>query len=203
MAGDSQQSSEKMISESKSPRSNAGTTGDRAFKGMADLIRLLPTGTVFLFQFLNPLLTNTGHCHTINKYSSGALLAICGFFCCFSSFTDSYIGIDGRVYYGLVTKDGLWSFSDRNASSKDLSKYKLRFGDFVHAFLSLIVFAVIALLDDNTVLCFYPSFESEGKTLLMALPTVVGGLASFVFMVFPNNRHGIGYAPTGNMESSD
>ncbi|XP_010912092.1 protein DMP2 [Elaeis guineensis] len=203
MAGYYQKSSEKMNSASQSTRSNAETMGDRAFKGIADLIKLLPTGTVFLFQFLNPLLTNTGHCHTINKYLSGALLTICGFSCCFSSFTDSYIGGDGRVYYGVVTKDGLWSFSDPNASSKDLSKYKLRFGDFVHAFLSLIVFAVIALLDDNTVSCFYPSFKFEEKTLLMVLPTVVGGLASFVFMVFPNNRHGIGYAPTGNTQNSD
>ncbi|XP_026655802.2 protein DMP2, partial [Phoenix dactylifera] len=176
---------------------------DRAFKGVADLIKLLPTGTVFLFQFLNPLLTNTGHCGTVNKYLSGVLLAVCGFSCCFSSFTDSYIGSDGKVYYGLATKDGLWSFSDPNAGSKDLSKYKLRFGDFVHAFLSLVVFSVIALLDDNTVSCFYPSFELEEKTLLMVLPTVVGGLASSVFMIFPNNRHGIGYAPTGITDDSD
>ncbi|XP_010938910.2 protein DMP2-like [Elaeis guineensis] len=203
MAKNYQQSSKKMNSVSKSFRSSAQTIGDRAFKGVADLMKLLPSGTVFLFQFLNPLLTNAGHCHTVNKYLSGALLAICGFSCCFSSFSDSYIGSDGKVYHGLVTKDGLWSFSDPNASSKVLSKYKLRYGDFVHAFLSLIVLAVIALLDGNIVSCFYPSFESEEKTLLMVLPTVVGGLASSAFMIFFNNRHGIGNAPTGITEKSD
>ncbi|KAJ0979674.1 hypothetical protein J5N97_015148 [Dioscorea zingiberensis] len=170
--------------------------GDVTFKGFADLIKLLPTGTVFMFQFLNPLLTNTGHCHTFNKYLSAALLSICGFSCCFSSFTDSYKGSDGRVYYGIVTKKGLWSFSDPNASSMDFSKYKLRFGDFAHSSLALVVFAVIALLDSNTVSCFYPALETEEKTMMTVLPTVIGGLASFVFMLFPNNRHGIGYPAT-------
>jgi len=43
------------------------TMGDRVFKGVGDLIKLLPSGTVFLFQFFSPLLTNNGQCHTINK----------------------------------------------------------------------------------------------------------------------------------------
>ncbi|KAH7676838.1 Protein DMP protein [Dioscorea alata] len=170
--------------------------GDLTFKGFGDLIKLLPTGTVFLFQFLNPLLTNAGHCNTFNKYLSGLLLFVCSFSCCFSSFTDSYTGSDGKVYYGIVTKKGMWSFSDPNARSIDLSKYKLRFGDFVHSSLALVVFAVIALLDNNTVSCFYPSLETQEKTLMTILPTIVGGLSSFVFMLFPNNRHGIGYPAT-------
>ncbi|KAJ6817076.1 uncharacterized protein M6B38_413070 [Iris pallida] len=180
-------------SSARSKRSSNITIGDRALKGLADLIKLLPSGTVFIFQFLNPLLTNKGQCHTVNKYLSGILLVLCGFSCCFSSFTDSYTGSDGRLYYGIVTKDGLWSFSDRDAKEEDLSKYKLRLGDFAHAALSLLVFAVVSLLDSDTVDCFYPSLEVNKKVLLMVLPTVVGGLASSVFMVFPNNRHGIGY----------
>lgn len=75
----------------------------------------------------------------------------------------------------------------------DLSKYKLRVGDFVHAFFSVIVFSVVSLLDPNTVECFYPGFESEQKVLMMVLPPVIGAISSTVFMVFPNNRHGIGY----------
>ncbi|KAJ6803711.1 uncharacterized protein M6B38_189550 [Iris pallida] len=192
------------LSAARSRRGGAGSTiGDRAFKGLADLIKLLPSGTVFIFQFLNPLLTNKGQCHTVNKYLSGVLLALCGFSCCFSSFTDSYVGSDGRLYYGLVTKEGLWSFSDRDAGEEDLSKYRLRLGDFAHAALSLVVFAVISLLDSNTVDCFYPSFEANEKVLLMVLPTVVGGLASSVFMVFPNDRHGIGYAATQGGTGAD
>ncbi|XP_072997270.1 protein DMP2-like [Typha latifolia] len=178
--------------------SSSESIGEKAFKGVGDLIKLLPSGTVFIFQFLSPLLTDSGHCTLFNKIASGLLLAACGFSCCFSSFTDSYVGRDGKVYYGVVTRSGLYPFSDpdEGKNADDLSKYKLRLGDFVHAFLSLVVFAVIALLDTNTVACFYPALEKEEKTMVMVLPTVVGGLASFVFMVFPNNRHGIGYPPT-------
>lgn len=51
------------------------TMGDRVFKGVGDLIKLLPSGTVFLFQFLSPLLTNNGQCHTVNKYACTRSLA--------------------------------------------------------------------------------------------------------------------------------
>ncbi|XP_020107907.1 uncharacterized protein LOC109723829 [Ananas comosus] len=181
--------------------SNKVSIGDQAFKSVGDLIKLLPSGTVFVFQFLSPLLTNTGHCNTLNKVLSSLLLLGCGFSCSFASFTDSYVGRDGRLYYGIVTRSGLWSFSDPNARSLDLSKYRLRAGDFVHALLALVVFAAIALLDADTVACFYPALEKEESAMVGVLPAVVGGLASFVFMVFPNNRHGIGYPPTQPTEN--
>ena len=70
----------------------------------------------------------------------------------------------------------------------------------MHGFFSLVVFAVVSLLDPNTVECFYPSFESTQKALLMAMPPVIGAVSTAVFVMFPNNRHGIGYpysqAPT-------
>ncbi|XP_042518192.1 protein DMP2-like [Macadamia integrifolia] len=166
---------------------------DMAFTGVGNLIRLLPTGTVFLFQFLSPVLTNNGQCYTINKYLTGTLLSGCAFFCCFSSFTDSYVGSDGLIHYGIVTINGLWSSSPSTSGLVDLSAYKLRVGDFVHSFLSLMVFAVVALMDPNTMDCYYPSFESTQKMLVMVLPPVVGAVASSVFVLFPNNRHGIGY----------
>lgn len=84
----------------------------------------------------------------------------------------------------------------------DLSAYKLRVGDFVHAFFSMIVFAVVSLLDSNTVRCFYPAFESTEKVLLMVLPPVIGTVAGTVFVVFPNKRHGIGY-PSSSDSSQD
>ncbi|KAF5736903.1 hypothetical protein HS088_TW14G01058 [Tripterygium wilfordii] len=164
---------------------------NKTFTGVGNFVKFLPTGTVFMFQFLNPLLTNNGHCHTINKYLTGFLVGVCGFSCCFASFTDSYTGSDGLTHYGIVTAKGLWP--SRNSDSVNLSNYKLRFGDFVHAFFSLIVFAVLALLDSNTVNCFYPSFESTEKALMMALPPAIGAISGVVFMLFPNNRHGIGY----------
>ncbi|XXG54353.1 hypothetical protein AAC387_Pa03g2259 [Persea americana] len=172
------------------------TAGDKAFQGLASLIKLLPTGTVFLFQFLSPVLTNNGHCSPINKFLTGALLFFSGLSCVFSCFTDSYTGKDGRIHYGVVTTKGLWAFSDPDAKSMDLSPYKLQLGDFAHALLALIVSAVVALFDSNTVGCYYSSFETEQKALLMALPPVVGAISSTVFVVFPNTRHGIGYPAT-------
>ncbi|KAJ1697666.1 hypothetical protein LUZ63_006178 [Rhynchospora breviuscula] len=184
----------------KKSHSHTLSIGDKAFQGLADLVQLLPTGTVFLFQFLNPLLTNSGQCTMTNKVLSGALLFGCSFFCCFTTFTDSYIGTDGKLYYGIVTRKGLWPFSDPNAGSVDLSRYKLQFGDFVHAFLSLAVFGVIAALDSNTVSCFDPALLVHQKLMLQVLPPVIGSLSSSVFMVFPCTRHGIGYPPTAASE---
>lgn len=166
---------------------------DRTFSGVGNLIRLLPTGTVFIFQFLNPVLSNNGHCAVVNKALTSVLIALCGVSCAFSCFTDSYVDGDGVTHYGVVTKTGLWPSPKDNKSGVDLSKYKLRVGDFVHAFFSVIVFSVVSLLDPNTVECFYPGFESEQKVLMMVLPPVIGAISSTVFMVFPNNRHGIGY----------
>ncbi|KAH6776953.1 transmembrane protein [Perilla frutescens var. hirtella] len=166
------------------------STTQTTLSGIGNLIKLLPTGTVFLFQFLNPLLTNNGQCDPINKYLSSILIAACGISCCFASFTDSYVGSDdGVTHYGIVTSSGLWPAS----SSQDLSSYGLRVGDFVHAFCAVLVFAIVVLLDPNSVQCYYPSFDSTQKALMMALPPVVGVVTGAIFAVFPNNRHGIGY----------
>lgn len=170
--------------------SSTQTITQSTLSGIGNLIKLLPTGTVFLFQYLNPLLTNNGQCHPINKYLAGALLAACGLSCCFSSFTDSYIDDDGVTQYGIATSSGLWPAA---SSSQDLSSYRLRVEDFVHAFCALVVFALVVLLDSNSVHCYYPSFESTQKTLLMALPPVVGTVTGSIFVLFPNTRHGIGY----------
>lgn len=66
----------------------------------------------------------------------------------------------------------------------------------MHAFFSTFVFGVVAMLDKNTVECFYPAFLQYQTTLLKVLPTVVGGMVSAVFMLFPDHRHGIGYPPS-------
>lgn len=175
------------------------TVTQTALTGLANLIKLLPTGTVFLYQFLNPLLTNNGQCHTIHKYLSSILIALCGLSCCFASLTDSYKDSQGNTHYGIVTSKGLWLSS---SSQLDLSSYKLRFTDFVHGFFSLIVFSVMALLDPNTVACFYPSFESTKKILLMVLPPVIGAVSGSIFVMFPNTRNGVGYPSSQTSASS-
>ncbi|KAI3689685.1 hypothetical protein L2E82_47650 [Cichorium intybus] len=171
----------------------AGTSiKNKTLSGVGNLIKLLPTGTVFTFQFLNPVLTNGGHCSTVNKYMSSILITLCGFSCAFSSFTDSYEDDDGTTHYGIATVKGFWP-SPPSSSNVDVSKYKLRIGDFVHALFTVVVFAVVALLDDNTVQCLYPAFETNEKMLMMVVPPVIGAISGTVFMVFPNTRHGIGY----------
>lgn len=186
---------------STSSSSSSSSISEKTLTGLGNLIKLLPTGTVFVFQFLNPVLTNNGNCSTVRKYLTSFLIGLCGLSCAFSCFTDSYKGSDGKTHYGIVTTKGLWPSAD--SGSVDLSKYKLRFGDFVHAFFAVIVFAVVSLLDSNTVDCFYPSFESSEKILLMVLPPVIGAVSGAVFMVFPNNRHGIGYPSSSSTDSSD
>lgn len=197
MGGSSSSSSK---SKSNTRKKNSGVH-EKAFTGVGNLIKLLPTGTVFLFQFLNPVVTNNGECNTVNKSLDALLIALCGFSCCFASFTDSYADSDGNIHYGIVTKNGLWPTSTSSSSSSiDLSSYKLRLGDFVHAFFAVVVFAGLALLDTNTVRCFYPGFESTEKLLIQVLPPAIGVVSGSVFMLFPNNRHGIGY-PTSDSSS--
>lgn len=184
-----------------SSSSTADGIKDKTFSGVGNLIRLLPTGTVFLYQFLNPILTNNGSCSTTNKYVSSVLFALCGISCFLSTFTDSYKDDQGNIHYGIATFKGFWPTSDAS-SSVDFKSYRLQIGDFVHATLSLIVFSVISLLDSNTVACFYPSFQSTQKALLMALPPVIGSVAASVFVTFPNKRHGIGYPSSSSSTPS-
>ncbi|KAL6535348.1 Protein dmp2 [Orobanche minor] len=189
-------------SNSPPPTLTTQTLSRSTLTGIGNLIKLLPTGTIFLFQFPNPLLTNNGQCYTINKYLSSIFITFCGFSCCFASFTDSYTDTRGNTHYGIATIKGLWPHSSSNSSTQNLSAYKLRVGDFVHAFFALAVFGVVALLDPNCMECFYPTFESTQKILLMALPAVVGMVLSLIFMLFPNTRHGIGYPFSQNSIST-
>ncbi|XP_030473847.1 protein DMP2-like [Syzygium oleosum] len=195
-------SSQSSSQQQSSSTTTSSTSSSSAYTGLGNIIKLLPTGTVFLFQFLNPLLTNNGECHTYNKYLSAILIAVCGISCIVASFTDSYKGTDGSTHYGFATAKGIWP-STSSGSSTNSSGYKLRFSDFVHAFLSVIIFTVLALLDTNTVKCFYPSFENTEKTLIMVLPTVIGSISSTLFTLFPSTRNGVGYPSSDTSTTSE
>ncbi|CAN6185327.1 unnamed protein product [Urochloa humidicola] len=184
--------------QAKSTPSTVGVMAmaDATFKSIGDVLKLLPTATVIVYEVLNPIVANTGECHLGYKIATGILLGLCGFFCAFSTFTDSFVGADGKVKYGLVTPKGLLPFAG-GGEGKDFSKYKLQFADFVHAGFAVAVFAAVALLADaNTVACFYPSLKNQQKKVVMALPVAVGAVSSVVFAVFPSTRHGIGYPPS-------
>ncbi|KAG0500296.1 hypothetical protein HPP92_000368 [Vanilla planifolia] len=175
--------------------SKSQTVGDKIFESVGDLIKLLPSGTVFAYQFLNPLVTNHGRCNRFEKVLDVVLLIACGLSCAFSCFTDSYVAADGRVYYGIVTPKGLHPFSDPDAAQRDLSGYRLRPADFVHAAVSVAVLATVAVLDSYTVACLFPGLVAAQPMLVKVLPAAVGAVASGVFVAFPNKRHGIGYPP--------
>ncbi|KAK3125869.1 hypothetical protein QOZ80_7BG0610740 [Eleusine coracana subsp. coracana] len=179
--------------------STAAVMADATFQSIGDVLKLLPTATVILYEVLTPIVTNTGDCHLANKVVTPVLLAFLAFLCAFSTFTDSYVGADGKVKYGLATPRGLLPFNDDNAGSRGrdfFAKYRLRLADFVHAAFAVAVFAAVALLADaNTVACFYPALKEQQKKVVMALPVVVGAIASVIFVVFPSTRHGVGYPP--------
>ena len=178
---------------SSSKDNSKKSIADKILTGLSNYIKLLPTGTVFVFQFLNHVMTNNGNCTTLNKYLTSFFIAICGLVSGLSCFTDSYKdSSDGTTHYGVATLKGVWPSIE--SGSVDLSSYKLSFDDFIHAFFVMLVYAVVALLDPNTVKCFYPSFESSTeKVLLMVLPLAVGATSATVFVVFPNKRRWIGY----------
>lgn len=172
---------------------------DTTFGSIGDVLKLLPTSTVIVYEVLNPIVTNAGACGVGNRAATAVLLALCAASCAFSAFTDSYAGADGKPRYGLVTARGLLPFAaggGDDGTGRDFSRYRLRLADFAHAAFSVVVFAAVALLADaNTVACFYPALRAQQKQLVMALPVVIGALASGFFVVFPSRRHGIGYPP--------
>nr|ACU16587.1 unknown [Glycine max] len=168
---------------SSSQNRGTGVT-NTTLSAFGSLIKLLPTGTVFVFQFVNPVLTNSGDCNATSKWLCSILLVLCGFSCAFSSFTDSYTGSDNQRHYGIVTTKGLWPSPASN--TVDLSTYKLKFGDLVHAVLSLSVFCGFRAVGHQHCALFLPLvFESTQKRLLQVLPTAIGVFAGWVVHDFP------------------
>ena len=83
-----------------------------------------------------------------------------------------------------------------------LAKYSLQFIDFVHAFCSWLVFIVYAMCSSDVMRCFYPHPSDNVNVLMVNLPLAVGGAVSFLFMLFPTKRRGIGYADKERQKKS-
>lgn len=181
--------------------SKAGTK--TAATAAANLANLLPTGTVLIFQALVPSFSNNGDCVVANKYLTLPLIACCSLVCFFSSFTDSFIGHhDSKLYYGIATFEGIYLFNDCDCNDgngeeeldhNQRAKYRITVIDFVHAFATLTVFLVFALSSSYVQDCFFPKAGANEKQLIINLPLGVGILSSFLFMIFPTKRRGIGY----------
>ncbi|XP_059448115.1 protein DMP3-like [Corylus avellana] len=165
----------------------------------ANLANLLPTGTLLAFQLLTPMFTNNGACDAATRPMTIGLLVLLALSCFLASFTDSVKVSDGQVYYGLTTFKGLWLFDypdPSGAGLPDLSNFKIRLIDGIHAVLSVLVFGAVALRDRNVLQCLYPQPGREIQEVLNIVPVGVGLICSLLFMVFPTRRHGIGYPVT-------
>lgn len=166
----------------------------------ANLANLLPTGTVLAFQALTPSFSNNGVCRTSNKYLTASLVMFCAVICVLSSFTDSFLDSDGNLYYGIATFNGLHIFNIHHlkdnicSSSLDLWRFRIRLMDYVHAVVSLLVFLVFAFCDSDLQKCYFPLGGKDLDALVMNLPLAAGIFSSFLFMIFPTTRRGIGYS---------
>lgn len=121
------------------------------------------------------------------------LLGLCAISCFFFHFTDSFRGPDGKVYYGFVTPKGLAVFkSGLGLEVPKDERFKVGFVDFVHALMSVLVFAAIALTDHRVTNCLFPGHEKEMDEVMESFPLMVGIICSGLFLVFPNTRYGIG-----------
>lgn len=158
--------------------------------GTARLNILLPTATILAFTIFTPLLTNDGECDPLNRYLMGAFLALCAASCVFFTFTDSFRVPSGRVYYGVATVAGIWTFNGGRKRPAHPQLYALRWSDLFHALLSLVAFLTFAALNHDVVGCYYPSLP---RKVTNTVPLVVGFAISVLFVVFPSRRRGIGY----------
>ncbi|KAL6201403.1 hypothetical protein ACLB2K_025117 [Fragaria x ananassa] len=167
---------------------------NQTFQSTAHLANLLPTGTVLAFQLLAHIFTNQGVCDSVSRVMTAGLVGLCGASCFLLSFTDSYRDNKGNVCYGFATFKGLWIIDGSTALAPEVAaNFRLKFIDFLHAFMSILVFAAIALFDQNVVNCFDPAPSDKAQEVLTSLPVAIGVFCSMLFVVFPTKRHGIGF----------
>ncbi|XP_028766571.1 protein DMP6-like [Neltuma alba] len=172
---------------------------NQTFQSSAHLANLLPTGSVLAFQLLSPIFTNLGTCDSVSQFMTAGLVALCGASCFLLCFTDSFRDNKGNICYGFATFSGLWVIDGLTTLPPELAaKYRLRFIDFMHAVMSVLVFAAIAMFDQNVVNCFFPEPSNQTQEVLTALPVGIGVICSMLFVVFPTQRHGIGFPLSTN-----
>lgn len=173
---------------------------DKTLCCACDIIKLLPTGTVMAFHALAPSFSNHGVCGTASRYLTLVLIAACAASCLLLSFTDSLVGHDGRLYYGVAMPRGFYPFNfddgtcdERTCKFADMPRMKIKALDFVHALVSAVLFIVVALGNAGIQSCLFPDIGSDVREVLMNLPVGLGFLSSMVFMIFQTTWKSIGY----------
>lgn len=157
------------------------------------LANFLPTGTMLAFEMLLPAASGDGSCSVASVAALRALLALCAASCFLFHFTDSFRAPDGKVYYGFVTPRGLSLFrTGLGVEAPAEDRYRLAFVDVVHAVMSVLVFAAVALADYRVSGCLVAGHRKEMDEVRETFPLMVGAVCSGLFLLFPNTRYGIG-----------
>ncbi|KAG2605913.1 hypothetical protein PVAP13_4NG153000 [Panicum virgatum] len=195
-------------------RDNKGNlAAEKVLSVSANLAKLLPSGAVLVFQTLSANFTNQGSCTTANKWLSALLVGFLTAACIFLTFTDSIVHAN-KIYYGVALPRRLKIFALSREEErrllkdlkKDLVERRLKTLDWVHAFFTAIVFLSIAMGDVGLQKCFFPDLNSDEnknlKELLRNAPLGLALLSSFVFMIFPTTRHGVGF-DNGSRQPAD
>ncbi|KAL6596598.1 hypothetical protein ACP70R_047241 [Stipagrostis hirtigluma subsp. patula] len=168
----------------------------RTLTSSANLLQLLPTGAVLAFQTLAATFTNQGQCLTANWWLTLGLVTFLTATCIFFAFTDTVI-YDDKVYHGVALPRALHLFNlPKNEQRKiwpELRKLRLKPVDSVHAFFTAVVFLTIAGSDVGLQKCFFKNATADTQQLLRNLPLGMAVLSSFVFMIFPSTRKGMGF----------
>lgn len=166
----------------------------QAFRSTAELAKHLPTGAVLAFEVLSPVFTNGGKCDDVNRVMTSWLVGLCAAACFFLSFTDSFHDAKGTVRYAVATRRGLWVIDGTPPPPPaEAAEKRIKFIDFFHAFLSVIVFMSVAMFDGNVGACFNPVISYDIRQVLTAVPLAGGLVGTLLFATFPSTRHGIGF----------
>ncbi|CAD6337099.1 unnamed protein product [Miscanthus lutarioriparius] len=98
---------------------------------------------------LPPTFTNHGSCYPVNRWLTAVLVGVLAVLSLFFSFTDSIIGRDRKLYYGVATPGGfnVFNFSreeeEREWALGELQRLRLHPLDYVHAFFTAVVFLTV------------------------------------------------------------
>ncbi|CAM0902188.1 unnamed protein product [Alopecurus aequalis] len=182
--------------------SRLASTADKVMSSTANLAQLLPTGTVLAYQALSPSFTNRGRCEQSNQWLTAALVFVLAALSLFFSFTDSIVGRDKKLYYGVATPHGFNVFNFSSDEEKEewgpdeFRRLRIQPLDFIHGFFTVLVFLTVAFSDVGLQDCFFPNASKNSEALIKNLPLGMAFLSSFVFMIFPTKRKGIGYNDT-------
>ncbi|KAL2621979.1 hypothetical protein R1flu_002184 [Riccia fluitans] len=158
-----------------------------------NLAKLLPSGTFLTFSTMAPLFTDNGSCGMTEKVMTGMLLGIFMCLVFLLNFVDSITTESGKVYYGIVTNEGLYNplFATSNIpgdlrkkdnffTRADEKRYKVNPFNFVNGALDVIAFGTLSLLAAPITTCYYPNIPG---TVIKTLPILVALVISVFFCI--------------------